>query len=207
MRTRITMLVLALLLLAVPASAQQLFDFLGQTVVPVGVGGMLNMDSVMRDPYPATTPIPLDFANYEYTMVITNLVLVSGDGTVASPQNYIDGTLVIYEDNTTVADYANPATFSDGTAILIGDLSTLNRKMFTATLGSAAGWVDWIGGSRLDDIAPVDQLGWPFLTGISARDTNVEPGYDEEWDGKCEPEEPIVDVDNMSWGSVKALMR
>lgn len=203
MRTRITLLLVALLLIAVPASAQQLFDFLGQTVVPGDVGDMLNMDSVVRDPAPGTTPIPLDFANYEYTLVVTNLVL----DTDGSPQVYSDGMLVIYEDNTTVADYANPATFSDGTAILIGTISTLNRTMFTATLGSAAGWVDWTGGTRLDDIAPVDQLGWPFLTGISARDTNVEPGYTEQWDGKCEPEEPIVDTEDISWGSVKAMLR
>jgi len=207
MRTRITLLVLALLLMAVPASAQQLFDFLGQAVVPGNVGGFLNMDSIMRDPSPGTTPIPLDFANYEYTLVVTNLVLDSGDGTVENPQNYSNGMLVIYEDNTTAADYANPATFSDGTAFLIGVITTLNRTMYTTTLGAAAGWVDWTGGARLDDIAPVDQLGWPFLVGISARDTNVEPGYDEEWDGKCEPEEPIVDVQEMSWGSVKAQLR
>ncbi|MEN8006963.1 MAG: hypothetical protein ABFS42_08100 [Candidatus Krumholzibacteriota bacterium] len=207
MRTRITLLLLALLLVAVPASAQQLFDFLGQAVVPGIPGGMLNMDSIVNDPAPGTTPIPLDFANYEYTMVITNLQLISGDGTSASPQNYANGTLTIFEDNGTAADYANPATFSDGTAILIGTITTLNRTMFTATLGSAAGWVDWVGGTHLDDIAPVDQLGWPFLTGISARSTVIEPGYDEQWDGKCEPEEPIVDVEEMSWGSVKALLR
>ncbi len=202
MRTRITLLLVALLLIAVPASAQQLFDFLGQTVVPGDVGGMLNMDSVVRDPAPATTPIPLDFANYEYTLVVRDLVL-DIDG---SPQVYSGGMLVIYEDNTTVADHANPATFSDGTAILIGAITTLNRTMFTATLGSAAGWVDWTGGTRLDDIAPADQLGWPFLTGISRHDGNVEAGYDEQWDGKVEPEEPIVEVTPMSWGSVKALL-
>ncbi len=207
MRTRITLLLLALLLIAVPASAQQLFDFLGQTVVPAAAGGMLNMDSLIRDPAPATTPLPLDFANFEYTLVVTNLELISGDGTTASPQNYANGTLTIYEDNSTAADYANPATFSDGEAILIGTITTLNRTMFTLTHGSAAGWVDWVGGTHLDDIAPVDQIGWPFLTGISARSTVIEPGYSEQWDGKVEPEEPIVDTEDMSWGSVKALMR
>ncbi len=207
MKTRITLLLLALLLMAVPASAQQLFDFLGQTVVPDDIGGFLNMDSVIRDPAPGTTPIPLDFANFEFTLVVTNLNLVSGDGSPGDPQQYVNGTLVIYEDNTTAADFANPATFSDGTAILVGTINTLNRTMYTATLGSAAGWVDWNGGTRLDDIAPGDQLGWPFLTGISARAENVEPGYNEEWDGKCEPEDPIVDVTPMSWGSVKALLR
>ena len=206
MKSRITLLALALLLMAVPAAAQQLFDFLGQTAVPVGAG-VLNMDSVVRDPAPGTTPIPLDFANYEYTLVITNLSLVSGDGSIVNPQSYSNGTLVIYEDNTTAADYANPATFSDGTAFLIGTINTLNRTMYTPSLGSASGTVDWNGGSNLDDIAPVDQLGWPFLSGISSRVDNVEAGYDEEWDGKCEPLEPIVDVTPMSWGSVKALLR
>ena len=207
MRTRITLLALALVLIAVPASAQQLFDFLGQTVVPTTAGDVLSMESLVRDPSPGTTPIPLDFANYEYTMVIAQLELLSGDGTVASPQNYADGTLILYQDNTTAADYSNPSTFSDGTPILIGAITTLNRTMYTATLGSVSGFVDWVGGTRLNDIAPVDQLGWPFLSGISARAENVEAGYDEQWDGKCEPEEPIVDVQEMSWGSVKALLR
>ena len=207
MRTRITLLALALVLIAVPASAQQLFDFLGQAVVPDQVGGMLSMDSVVRDPAPGTTPLPLDFANYEYTMVISNLELVSGDGTPTAPQNYMNGTLTLFEDNSTAADYSNPATFSDGTALLIGNITTLNRTMYTTTLGAASGWVDWVGGSELNEIAPVDQIGWPFLTGISARASVIEPGYDEQWDGKCEPEEPIVDVTPMSWGSVKALMR
>jgi hypothetical protein len=192
MRTRITLLVLALVLITVPASAQQLFDFLGQAAVPTNVGDVLSMDSIVRDPAPGTTPIPLDFANYEYTMVIVQLELMSGDGTVSSPQNYAGGSLILYE---------------DGNPFLIGAISSLNRTMFTATLGSASGWVDWVGGTRLDDIAPVDQLGWPLLSGISARAENVEAGYDEQWDGKCEPQEPIVDVDEMSWGSVKALMR
>jgi hypothetical protein len=207
MMTRITLLLLALLLVAVPASAQQLFDFLGQAVIPGNPGGALSMDSVIRDPSPGTTPIPLDFANYEFTLVISDLTLMSGDGSVEDPQNYMGGTLTIFQDNTTAADYANPATFSDGTAILIGTFTTMSRTMFTTTLGSAAGSVDWTGGARLDDIAPSDQLGWPFLTSISARAENVEPGYDEEWDGKCEPEEPIVDVTPMSWGSVKSLLR
>lgn len=203
MRTRITLLLLGLLLVAVPASAQQLFDFLGQTVVPDNVGEVLNMDSILRDPAPGTTPIPLDFANFEYTLVVANLVMDS-DG---SPQTYSNGTIVIYEDAGTAADYANPATFSDGTVFLSGVITTLNRTMYTSTLGSAAGWVDWTGGAHLDDIAPVDQIGWPFLTGISARVDNVEDGYDEQWDGKCEPEEPIVDTEDISWGSVKAQMR
>jgi hypothetical protein len=75
-----------------------------------------------------------------------------------------------------------------GQTVVPGDVGNmLNRTMFTATLGTAAGWLDWTGGTRLDEIAPVDQLGWPFLTGISRHDGNVE-------------------AVPMSWGSVKALL-
>ena len=90
---------------------------------------------------------------------------------------------------------------------LIGTITSLNRTMFTATLGSASGWVDWIGGTRLDDIAPVGSAGLAFPDRHQRPGGTVEAGYDEQWDGKCEPEEPIVDVDDMSWGSVKALLR
>jgi hypothetical protein len=204
MRTRITTLLLALHVVAAPAFAQQLFDFLGQAVVPGSVGGMLNMESVINDPAPGTTPLPLDFANFQYTLVITGLELVAING---STQNYANGTIAIYEDDLTPADYANPATFSDGTAILIGTVTSLDRTMFTATLGSAAGMVDWNGGTNIDDIAPEDQLGWPILTGISRQAHHIEPGYDEQWDGKVEPIEPIVDARQSTWSEVKERMR
>ena len=46
------------------------------------------------------------------------------------------------------------------TAILIGNISTLNRTMFTATLGSAAGWVDWTGGTRHDGNVEAVPMSW-----------------------------------------------
>ena len=48
------------------------------------------------------------------------------------------------------------------------------------------------------------QLGL-FLSGVNARAENVEPGYSEQWDGKVEPQGPIVDTENVSWGSLKAM--
>jgi hypothetical protein len=202
MKKRVTLMILVLAALAVPASAQQLFDFLGQADVPAAVGGSLSMYSIMADPAPGTTPIALDFDNFQYTVVVTGLTL-DADG--PPTQTYSNGTVSIYEDNGTAADYANLGTFTDGTAILVGNITVLSRTMFTATLGSAAGTMDWTGGTRLDDIAPVDQFGWAFLTGINASASNVEPGFDERWDGKIEPETPIVDVENVLWGSVKAM--
>ena len=159
------------------------------------------MHSEMFDPAPAVTPIPLDFVNFDFTLVVTGLQLVA-DG---NPQIYSGGTVIIYQDDATTADYSNLGTFTDGTAILIGDLVSLNRIMFTSTLGSVLGTVDWVGGTRVNDIAPEDQDGWAFLSGTINRVESVEPGFDEAWDGKVEPREPIVDTEASSFGSVKAL--
>ena len=187
--------------LPVTAQAQQIFDFLGQAQVPTGVGGSLTMYSVVNDPAPAETPIPLDFANYQYTLVVAGLVL-DVDG---SPQEYSGGSITIFEDAGTAADYALPGTFFDGTAILTGTFVYLNRTMFTATLGTASGDVDWTGGTRLGDIAPQDQTGWPFFSGINALASQVVDGYDERWDGKVEPTDPIVPNEISTWGGVKSL--
>ncbi len=169
--------------------------------MPGAVGGTLSMNSVVFDAPPATTPIPLDFVNFQYTIVIDGLVL-DVDGMT---QVYSGGTFTLYEDAATAADYANGATFADGTAILSGVITSLNRTMFTATLGTLNGFVDWTGGTRLNDIAPLDQLGWPILSGISRRAADVQPGYDENWDGKVEPTQPIVGNESLSWSELKKL--
>jgi hypothetical protein len=200
MRTRILVLAVMALLIALPtlAAAQQLFDFLGQANVPVVVGNNLTMYSVVRDPAPGTTPIPLDFDNYEYTLVITDLRL-DVDGV---PQLYSGGTITLYEDAATPADYTNPATFVDGTAILSGTVNSMSRQMYTATLGSATGTVDWTGGTRIGEFAASERINWPLVVGISRRASDIQPGYDEAWDGKVEPREPIA-VGEQSWGALK----
>ncbi len=201
MRTRFAILLSVLLLLAVQAPAQQLFDFLGQAVVPAAPGGSLSMFGILNDPSPATTPLPLDFASYQYTLVVTGLVLVADGQT----QQYAGGSIALYRDATTPADYAAAATFTDGEAILAGEVTSLQRTMFTATLGTVSGNVDWTGGTRLDEIAPQDRTGWPLLSGISRQSWNIEPGYDEQWDGKVEPTEPIVAGETVSWSLIKSL--
>ncbi len=187
--------------LAMPAAAQQLFDFNGQATVPTTLGNSLTLDSVLRDPAPEITPLPLDFANFEYTLVVDGLVLDSDDMT----QMYSGGTIAIYQDNVTTADYAVPGSFTDGTAILTGTITTLSRTMFTSTLGTVTGTVDWNGGTRLNDVAPADQLNWAFLSGINAREENTVTGYSEQWDGKIEPQDPIVANEKILWGSFKAM--
>ena len=115
-RLTMTLLLAAAVALAAPATAQQLFDFNGQAVVPAAVGGDLALDAIVYDAAPATTPIPLNFADYQYTLVITGLELITDGPT----QVYAGGAIALYEDAATAADFTNGATFSDGTAILTG---------------------------------------------------------------------------------------
>ncbi len=185
------------------ASAQQLFDFNGQALLPSAVGDALTMYGEVFDASPAATPIPLDFTSYQFTVVVTGLVL-DADGMT---QSYSGGTVTLFQDAGTAADFADLSTFTDGTAILIGTITTLSRTMFPTGIGSVAGAVDWHGGTRLDDIAPEDQADWGFFSGVNSGVNQTLPGFDEMWDGKIEPREPIVDNEVSSFGSIKALFR
>jgi hypothetical protein len=196
---RIKLLVLGVLVLAIaaPVSAQQLFDFNGQADLPAGVGGTLSMYSVVFDAPPATTPLPLDFVNFEYTLVISGLTL-DVDG---ASQQYSGGFIALYEDNGTAADFNNQATFTDGTAILTGSIPSLSRSVLIGAIGTVSGTVDWTGGTRLNEFAPADQVGWSILSGTNSN--NALPGYDDAWDGKVEPESPVISTEQSTWGSLK----
>ena len=182
------------------ASAQQWFDFNGQALLPAAIGEDLTLYAVINNNDQIDTPLPLDFANFEYTLVVTGLTLLTDNG--GGGQTYGGGTIAIYQDAATAADFTSPATFMDGSTLLSGDLSSLNRTAFSS-LGSVAGTVNWTGGDNLGDLAPADRLGWAFLSSISNRSTVTEPGYDENWDGKVEPSDPVVGVEVESWSSIK----
>jgi hypothetical protein len=198
MRIKSFAIALGMLTIAAPGSAQQLFDFNGQADVPAAIGGTLNMYSVVFDAPPATAPLPLDFSNFEYTIVITGLVL---DDIAIETRSYVGGTIALYEDNVTTADYTSPTTFSDGTAILSGVIPTLASSLLIGTIGTVSGSVDWTGGSRLGELAPADRLNWAILSGTNTN--NALPGFDEVWDGKVEPQEPVIPTETNSWGRLK----
>ena len=196
-------LLLALIALAAPASAVQLFDFDAQAILPGAPGGTASAYGRIVNGQAVAAPLPLDFAHYEYTIVVTGLVL---DASGATSQ-FSGGTVAIFQDDATAADWSAPGTFSDGTAILTGVMPAFQHTMFTATLGSGYGTVDWTGGSMLDSLAPADQVGWPFLTTVSRASSLVQPGYTEQWDGKVEPVTDVVPSADTSWSGVKALFR
>lgn len=201
-----TLLMLVLLghaALAASASAVQLFDFDAQAVMPAGVGGTAAVYGRIVNGAAVATPLPLDFANYEYTIVVTGLTR----DTAGATSQFSGGTVAIYQDAATAADWASPASFSDGTAILTGTLAVFQRTMLTPTLGSGAGAVDWTGGAMLGLLAPADQVGWPFLTSVSLAAAQVQPGYSERWDGKVEPRGDVVATQKLSWSELKAAFR
>ncbi|HPF71250.1 MAG TPA: hypothetical protein PLQ13_11310, partial [Candidatus Krumholzibacteria bacterium] len=106
----IVTLLLAGTVFATSASAVQMFDFDAQALVPAAPGDALACGLIVGGSAVAT-PLPLDFANYEYTIVVSSLpVLVAG-----TTSTFGDGIVTIYQDDTTAADWSNPASFSDGT--------------------------------------------------------------------------------------------
>lgn len=202
-KTMLMLLLLAQAGLAATASAVQMFDFDAQAVMPAGVGGSATMYGKIVNGAAVATPIPLDFANYGYTVVVTGLV----QNTAGTTSLFSGGTITIYQDAATPANFATPATFTDGTVILSGSLVDFQRTMLTGTLGSGVGTVDWTGGTRLGDLAPADQTGWPFLTAVSRAASQVQPGYSERWDGKVEPLGDVVSTETTSWSDLKAGFR
>ena len=197
--TVVAMLAVAVLTLPATSFAQQLFDFDGQAVLPASVGGTLDVYTVVLDASPTfTTPLPLDFANFQYTLVLQNVVLDSESG---STQFYSGGSITLYEDASTPANYGDPSSFTDGTALLSGTFSTLSRSSLLSLI-QASGSVDWTGGTRLGDLAPADQSDWGFFASITP--SLAEPGYDENWDGKVEPREPVVSNEQQSFGDLKS---
>ena len=149
------------------------FDFNGYAIVPTTIGGALTMRSVLTNNGVVPTPILLDFANNQYTLVVTGTLF----SIVGIAQNYSPASIEIWEDpigGGTPADYGNPSTFTDGTLILSGAFDgNLVRNRFTATLGNFVGKVDFTGGSRLGDLVTAQD--WPFGGGWS-RSVSGHPG-------------------------------
>jgi hypothetical protein len=179
------------------------FDFNGYAIVSDVLNSPLTMRSVLTNNGVVPTPIPLDFTNNQYTLVIT--------GTLASiagiARNYPAATCNLYEDpigGGTAANYANGATFTDGTLILSGVFDgNLVRNRITATLGNFIGKVDFSGGTRLADLSsPQD---WPCGGAWSRTIGGIPAGYQENWDGKIDLS-PVA-VEQRTWDGVKQIYR
>lgn len=169
----------------------------------------LILDTQQEDPW-----YPWD-AGKEYTAVMTvdvdtyNVFAnAGGPGIDLVIVDFETGAVSIYEDTTTPADYANPATFTDGTEILVGQVDNMIAErltifglpfgvtgvvVFTAGdgLGNLLGCAP--GGLSMNDFIDVDIITNP--------DGYLE-AYDAEW--KCEQ---TVSVEPSTWGNIKGLYR
>jgi hypothetical protein len=178
------------------------FDFNGYAQIPgTSLGQPLAMYSVLTNNGVVPTPILLDFATNEYTMVIHGTVT----GSSATAVYYAGAQVDIYSDarsGGTAADYAIPSSFTDGTLILSGAFAgNLARNTVTPTLGGFIGTVNFSGGTRLADLSTPD--GWPCGGAWSRTISGIPNGFQEMWDGKIDL--ASVAVEPRTWGGVKRL--
>jgi len=179
------------------------FDFNGYAQIPAMLGGTLTVRSVLTNNGVVPTPIPLNFALNQYTLVVTG-TLASSAGIA---QQYNPASVSIYEDpigGGTAANYAVPGTFTDGTLILGGAFNgNLTRNTFTPNLGNFVGKIDFSTGSLLG-LLPTPN-GWPFGGGWSRTISGIPAGYQENWDGKIDL--AAVGVQQKTWSGVKELFK
>lgn len=182
---------LAMLVAGAASADPPNYDFNGYAQVPASVGGVLVMRSVLTNNGVVPTPIPLDFTNNQYTLVL-RAVLQSDNGTT---QQYTNASFVIYGDpigTGTAADYGVPATFADGAPVFSAALApALSRVRFSPSLGSFHG--------------PVQTPIADFFGGWSRTVGGIPAGYDENWDGLVTP--ASVGVEPEAWQGVKQLYR
>lgn len=192
-----------LLLMAVPASADTIYNFLKQGYgylegnTPGDLAGGVGLFEPLQ---PENPPIVFDYTNFEVTWVITDMV-VTNYSQVSVFQTYqlAGGNIGIYEDADFDLDYgASPATGiatgSDGTAALTGTLSTAVILYNTMTdTGTFNGYCTFTGGSRLAELGDLAMLEWQIFDGLSANaSVQVPPGYHTRWAGRIFATESVA---------------
>jgi hypothetical protein len=177
-----------------------------------GVGGVyapgmvytayLTLNSVQTNPWYPWDPTK------EYTAVI-NAVVASYTGGFTQSVDFQNGAQFrIFEDTSTAADFANPATFTDGTLILSGGSNDMfgQRVDVFGLPWNFYGTIVFVSGAGLGDLAAQCAFGLIMNDFVNFQIGTFPPGYEEAYDAewKCPDTTP---VDAASWGDVKALYR
>jgi hypothetical protein len=182
---------LLLTLMAVPASADEVYNFLKQGYSFIEgdfVGGV----GLFEPLQPENPPFDFDYAGYEVTWVATGLEIIEFNE-VGTFQSYIlaGGIIGVYEDASFDLDYgAAPAdgvaSGSNGTAALTGTISSGNIFFNTATgIGSITAACHFDGGTRLAELGPLAAAEWTLFDGMTDDGTtNVPPGYHSRLAGR-----------------------
>lgn len=225
LRVLVPAVLLAALLLAAPAGAAGEFIFYGYAqYVPAKdvVGATMDVYGIAA-PGSIAPPIALDFANYQYTVWVDDMVIATYSNlpTYLKSSSFNGGVLRIYEDakaTGTAADYANLATFTDGTLILqasvddgwsymLIDGPTIRDGIF---VGSGSGRCDFNGGSRLGELVAGEYYldDWSFLgTPVSDPNPTVPAGFHRVFDVKIVAPNDPTPTEPQSWGQVKGSYR
>ncbi len=192
---------------------------------PDAIGSTMDVYGILTTVGGVPTPIPVDLMNYEYTVHIGGMTVAASSNTPPTVLNisYNGGEVHIYKDSLvggTLADYANPATFTDGELILhatVDDGWTALLFDFDTDFiftGSGSGSCDFIGGTQLGDLVSAEYYleDWGFL-GTPVSDPNpgqgfvVPAGYDRIFDVKLTPPNDPTPAEPTTWGTIKDLYR
>jgi hypothetical protein len=144
----------------------------------------------------------------EYTAVIQATVDTYTGGFLQTVDFLNGATFKIYEDTTTPANYAVPATFSDGTLVLSGGSNNMigDRVDIFGIPWNVHGTIVFVAGAGIGNLASQCALGLTMNDFINFQIGTYPPTYEEAYDAewKC-PDTTASDAAN--WGSVKALYR
>jgi len=164
-------------------------------------------------------PFPMDSENFEYTAVVTGLVVESFEWDQTNRVKtlvFSGGTLSIYEDSETTADYANRETLSDGTLFLQSNIAngwqmTLDDGLDNGVYsGFAGGTCEFIAGSSLSQImdSGLPNENWNF-NGLSISDPSfffsVPDGYHRFCDLLITSPTDFTSNNSVTWGHMKTL--
>ena len=209
-------LAIAVSLLVIPALAMAVTlegHFSGHADNGSGVGGVYNptdsydvyltLDAVQANEWYPWNPTK------QYTAVIntsiSNYIALGGFEVI----NFAVGTVNVYEDDGTLADYGSLGTFVDGDNILSGLAQNMIGERPDGIFGlpfGVTGVIGFNGGTGLANLDLQCTTGLvmnDFIDDVFATNpAGFEEAYDAEW--KC-PDTTGVDVG--SWGRVKGLYR
>jgi hypothetical protein len=189
------------------------------------VGSMMEVYGILSSAGGLVYPIPLATSTNEYTVYISDLVVIEATTTpMLKNIKFNNGVIHIFEDplmGGTMADYANRPTFVDGTEILTANV----QDMFTVLLfdfdgdgfytGTASGACDFVGGTRVDELVAAEYYleDWGFFSTIADDGAGIPQGgvvdapegYDRLFTVKLTPPNDPTAIDTSTWGKVKSL--
>jgi hypothetical protein len=160
------------------------------------------LNTVQDDPWYPWLPAQ------EYTAVLSTTVTAYFDFGTHQQVVFADAAVEIWQDNTTAADYANPATFTDGTLLLSG---TANAMMGERPAGAiwpyaVSGDITFTGGAGLGVLHGYCDDGVRMNDYIDFVLATPPAGYEEKYDAEWKCGSPVT-VDESTWGEVKSRYR